>query len=235
MRLREAERILSDYIELLAPACERVQVAGSIRRRKPDVKDAELVVIPRRIPREEAHKPLREYAQAMLIGATLDPIAPPVAAVTPRVPSQNLLLEVITATHRRGLVEIVKAGDKYQRIATPEGLEIDLWGCTADTWGAILLIRTGDRDFTNLMVTNQHQGGLMPYGMRQAQGTLWRKVTTDSNLHFPDGYEVVPTPTEESYLAALGFDPARTPRPQYRDFKAIQALRRTLPATTARR
>jgi len=34
----------------LVPYCDRIEIAGSIRRRKPQVKDIELVAIPRRIP-----------------------------------------------------------------------------------------------------------------------------------------------------------------------------------------
>ena len=32
--------------ELLAPACARIEIAGSIRREKPKVKDVELVAVP---------------------------------------------------------------------------------------------------------------------------------------------------------------------------------------------
>lgn len=41
--LEIAERIKSD----LAPHCERIEIAGSIRRRKPEVGDIELVAIPK--------------------------------------------------------------------------------------------------------------------------------------------------------------------------------------------
>lgn len=35
---------------VLAPYCARIDIAGSIRRRKPQVKDIELVAIPRQVP-----------------------------------------------------------------------------------------------------------------------------------------------------------------------------------------
>jgi DNA polymerase/3'-5' exonuclease PolX len=34
----------------LAPYCDRIEIAGSIRRRNPSVKDIELVAIPRQVP-----------------------------------------------------------------------------------------------------------------------------------------------------------------------------------------
>jgi DNA polymerase/3'-5' exonuclease PolX len=40
-----AERVKAE----LAPFTERIEIAGSVRRRKPQVKDIELVVIPRRV------------------------------------------------------------------------------------------------------------------------------------------------------------------------------------------
>ena len=45
-RLSESKKRAATLIELLAPTCERIQVAGSIRRAKTKVKDIELVAIP---------------------------------------------------------------------------------------------------------------------------------------------------------------------------------------------
>ncbi|GAP11791.1 hypothetical protein BECAL_02985 [Bellilinea caldifistulae] len=46
MPLEEAERIALKYAEMLAPKCERIEIAGSIRRRKPMVGDIEIVAKP---------------------------------------------------------------------------------------------------------------------------------------------------------------------------------------------
>ena len=45
--LKYAHELATKYKELLAPFCERIEIAGSIRRRKLEVKDIELVLIPR--------------------------------------------------------------------------------------------------------------------------------------------------------------------------------------------
>jgi len=47
MKLEKARAIAAELKELLAPACNRIEIAGSIRRQKPDVGDIELLVIPR--------------------------------------------------------------------------------------------------------------------------------------------------------------------------------------------
>ena len=44
--LNEAEEIARKYLELLAPQCARIKIAGSIRRRKPEVGDIEIVAEP---------------------------------------------------------------------------------------------------------------------------------------------------------------------------------------------
>ena len=46
MRKDEAKKIADKYIELLKPYCERIEIAGSVRREKPEVKDIEIVAIP---------------------------------------------------------------------------------------------------------------------------------------------------------------------------------------------
>lgn len=45
--LASAERIATNLLRGMAPACERIEIAGSIRRNRALVKDIELVVIPR--------------------------------------------------------------------------------------------------------------------------------------------------------------------------------------------
>lgn len=49
MQLQEAKTIAQKYLELLKPLCCRCEIAGSIRREKPEVKDIEIVCIPRMV------------------------------------------------------------------------------------------------------------------------------------------------------------------------------------------
>jgi len=47
MKLEQALEIAQKVKALLAPHCERIEIAGSIRRKKPEVKDIEIVAIPK--------------------------------------------------------------------------------------------------------------------------------------------------------------------------------------------
>ena len=47
MRLSEVKAIAEKYQNFLKPYCSRIEIAGSIRREKPEVKDIEIVVIPK--------------------------------------------------------------------------------------------------------------------------------------------------------------------------------------------
>jgi len=47
MLLERAERIANEIIEHLAPYCSRIQVAGSIRRKAPNPRDIDLVLVAR--------------------------------------------------------------------------------------------------------------------------------------------------------------------------------------------
>jgi DNA polymerase/3'-5' exonuclease PolX len=47
MELKRAREIAEKLVEKLAPYCERIEIAGSIRREKAEVKDIEIVAIPK--------------------------------------------------------------------------------------------------------------------------------------------------------------------------------------------
>ena len=47
MKASEAQDIAERIVTALAPACERIEMAGSLRRRRADVHDIDLVLIPR--------------------------------------------------------------------------------------------------------------------------------------------------------------------------------------------
>jgi DNA polymerase (family X) len=46
LSLAEGQQIATEVVERLMPYCERIEVAGSIRRRKPVVNDVDIVLIP---------------------------------------------------------------------------------------------------------------------------------------------------------------------------------------------
>lgn len=46
VQLADARRVIEDLVDVLRPVCERVEIAGSVRRGRPEVHDAEVVIIP---------------------------------------------------------------------------------------------------------------------------------------------------------------------------------------------
>lgn len=46
IQLADARHIIGDLMDILRPACERIEIAGSVRRGRLEVHDAEVVIIP---------------------------------------------------------------------------------------------------------------------------------------------------------------------------------------------
>lgn len=46
IQLADARQIISELVDILRPACERIEIAGSVRRGRLEVHDAEVVIIP---------------------------------------------------------------------------------------------------------------------------------------------------------------------------------------------
>jgi DNA polymerase/3'-5' exonuclease PolX len=78
MQLLEAQRLANRIVELLAPHCDTIDIAGSIRRERPLVKDVEVVAIPRKVFIEQPGKLFNEtptYGIPIAISNTIDQMA----------------------------------------------------------------------------------------------------------------------------------------------------------------
>lgn len=157
MILKQAEEIANNWIYRLQPFCDRISIAGSIRRQKQYVKDIEIVCIPRTIP--ETHDTLFE-------------------AVTSYHRDPEFVLSVQHEKYGHVLLGRPDTG-KYIKISV-HGYEIniDLFIATPENWGYILAIRTGSADFSkrvlaegwvragfrgnDRMLVNQDTGAEMP-------------------------------------------------------------------------
>jgi DNA polymerase (family 10) len=198
---------------LLAPACERLEIAGSIRRKRPDVGDVELVAIPKTAP-----------ARLDLFGA---------AAGERDLLHERCerLLEAGILAHRLRSDGKRAFGPRFMRLIYrgPAGaLPLDLFAVVRPAqWGPIFAIRTGPAGFANRLVASRARypgWGLMPAGMREQDGALW------------DGSRLLATPEEEDFFAALGLE--WLPPEQRRDGTAplrrrVRPLAHARPGTTA--
>jgi len=119
MILQEARALAQSAVYVLSPHCERIEIAGSIRRHKPEVKDAEIVCVAKRV----------HWAND-LFGC--DDLVDP-----------DFIRAVNQWVGLKG-----KPDGKYTRRLLPWGLELDLFMTTPEQWGTILLIRTGPLEFS---------------------------------------------------------------------------------------
>jgi DNA polymerase/3'-5' exonuclease PolX len=182
--LGRAERLAEQIVDLLAASCERIEVAGSIRRRKEQVGDIEIICVPKLVPGLD---------QVDLFGA-------PVRAAQ----ATNLLDGQIAGylggapfgpfQHRLDVNGRKSCGERYKRL-TYLDVPLDLFSVLPPAqWGVLYTIRTGPAEFSHRLVTPRLQGGWMPSGMRVQDGALW------------DRGAIVQTPEEADFFAALGLE-----------------------------
>ncbi len=140
--LDRAQRLAVQIVRDFFPACERIEVAGSIRRRKADIGDIEIVAIPKR---------LEDFFGEG--DSLLDPIL------------ENLCrLDV--------LKKVKGGDKMKQYEITKSGIMLDLFLCRPENFGLILAIRTGPAEWSHRMVTPRSQGGLMPSHLRSMGGFI---------------------------------------------------------------
>ena len=114
-----AEIIAKELVKNLAPHCERIEIAGSIRRRRPEVKDIDLVVIPKMTSKAALFETVSEVADTDFAEA-MRWILCPLVAEGPRL--------------MRG------------RTGGAENISVDVYIATEETWATLLLIRTGSAE-----------------------------------------------------------------------------------------
>lgn len=151
-----AERI----VEELRPYCERIDIAGSLRRGCEFVSDIEIVCVP--IVVETKISNGRD-----LFGERSDVI------VENRVDQAvNRLLLTERWEPRLDKNEREAIGSRYKRLLV-DGVPLDLFSVLPPaSWAVVYAIRTGPAEFSKRLVTQQRKGGYLPNDMRVAGGTV---------------------------------------------------------------
>lgn len=194
--LAHAEELADDVVALLRPYCDRIAVAGSIRRRKPLVKDIEIVAIPGMV-RQPVDLFETEFSETDVLHAAC-----------------NRYLADSTFAQRLDVNGRPRWG-KRTKLMLYQDVAVDLFTVLPPaSWGVIYLIRSGPAEFNQRIVTAKSIGGAMPNYMLMRDGVLYRHiqgadlpVDKEARRNYPAGWLVeVPTPTEESFFDAIGMD-----------------------------
>jgi DNA polymerase/3'-5' exonuclease PolX len=178
--LEDGQRIADQWMEKLRPLCDRVEVAGSIRRQKTDVGDVELVALPRMAALYDVQALLgpkflnfltdQEHRQAKLGGYFKDPAWVKAKA-----------LEVAARVGKPVRVKGEWPGGMTQ-LALPQGICLDLFTPSSpDAWGLIHFIRTGCAEFTRAMATHSARLGYIWH-----EGRIYRRFGHGKEAK-PDG------------------------------------------------
>ena len=180
--LCEARVLAEALVASMKPHCVRVEIAGSVRRGKPEIGDIEIVAVPR-------------WSEGSAVGLFDE---------RPRVNRLHQWatiqadLEFGVQWIKPGTSDIVpwpiQPNGKYWRgyVASP-GIKLDLFLAAPENYGVIQLIRTGDAAFSQEIVTHA-----LRVGMRFEGGRLYRSEA-GGHLTLP-----VNAPNEQSVFDALG-------------------------------
>lgn len=165
------EPIAEEVKAHLSPYCSRIEIAGSIRRRRAEIGDIELVLIPKTMtmPKSQGN---------MFSPGESDEV---------RIPGFINAVDTYKLKFNAKEKGIKLIGDpakgKYCRRITPEKIQLDIFIANQDNWGYILVLRTGGATFNKWLV-GPH--GLKKHGYRPVGGVITRM---SDNV-------VIPTPGE---------------------------------------
>ncbi len=176
MKLDEAQVLALSVCKVLEPYCWRVEVAGSIRRGKAEVGDIDIVAAPRIVDLPSG-----------LFGIGI-------VKVDPSTVWKNLLPKVLV---KLGLKVEASGQELLRCFFSDNGFQVDVYRARPETWGVILLVRTGSKEHNVKLCTLARSKGLM---LSASQGVQRHWVDSD---HKPRA-EVIASRSEEDIFAALG-------------------------------
>lgn len=199
IRCEDAMEVASCFMREVADVVERIEIAGSLRRRVYAIKDIEFVLVPR-----------FGLAQPPLFEPVLDRSQPP-RPVKPWKPENLFIarLKEMLGDRRASQPELTCFGEKVQRIVY-HGVQIECYGVIGEAqWAVAHAIRTGPAEYSRKLVTRRCEGGFLPDDMKVEGLQLWRIH------HGMYQYQRVPLADDErAFFHALGFK--RVPDPHDR-------------------
>jgi DNA polymerase/3'-5' exonuclease PolX len=121
-----------------------VEIAGSVRRGKPEVGDIEIVCIP-------------------IIQSIGDMFGETVGSIS-----------MVDVFFGEAGEKLIKSGPRYKQVALKEGINLDLFMVIPPAqFGVLFVIRTGPAEYSHKFVTPRKFGGMMPSNMQVKDGAIW--------------------------------------------------------------
>lgn len=214
-------RILAGVPDSNEPSCSAGMVCGSIRRRADMVGDIELVLLPHWIG---------PAVQTDLFGGA------PKTTGERQCPILDRTLQHLTRSDWLSRDERCCWGQRQRRLRLGaaagdlEGFTVELYLADGDNFGNIVVLRTGDEEFTKPIFSPMYKGGFLPKSLVHEGGYLW--------LALPGGRrEKISCPTEDEFFKRIKVDWIE---PEQRSVAIITRLRDELripwsqPAAAAR-
>lgn len=172
----EALKVAWELQAILAPACQRIAIAGSLRRLKPMVSDIELLFVPRMSERPDGLFDMR------IVDVCSEVV-------------EKLLTDGIF-TKRPNVNGHLTWGERNKlAVHVASGIPVDLFGTSEANWWVSLVIRTGSKE-TNLALTtgaNKQGASLMAYG----SGVKWSDGTVTNATSERHVFEMCGVPYKE--------------------------------------
>ena len=127
MILKDAAKLAVDICYKLQPFTERLNIAGSIRRQKPFVKDIEIVCVPKKVACGQVD--IFESVEGEVV--------------------VNEFSEVINGL---GKIHLGNPNGRQMKIELPQGIMVDLFMPQSHDYFRIYAIRTGSSIYSNLII-----------------------------------------------------------------------------------
>jgi DNA polymerase/3'-5' exonuclease PolX len=147
----QAQDIAQALVEAMTPFSDRIEIAGSLRRKKPLVSDIEICVIPKWESRPDTTSLFGEEIQVNLLHEW---------ALQQQLfhwikPGEINLEDVISKRDTGTLINWeIKPEGNYWRGLLPENIKLDLFVTSPQCWAQIFTIRTGSAEFSHALMTH---------------------------------------------------------------------------------
>ena len=191
MKHDSALQVANELVKYLGSTCSRIEIGGSVRRGKPEVKDIEIVAIP-----------------------DLRPVPPPRLEFGKPIPKKHetMLDAMLWEMKQSGAIFMEKDGPRYKKfILRDAGISVDLFLVLPPAqWGVQMVIRTGPFDFSHWLVTRKSKGGALPNDYIVEDGVVGLRVKNAKNEDSREGEIEMPEEIDFLNFCGVGWiDPGK--------------------------